>query len=128
MIKKFGTALNCIDGRAQVPVLEWMKLHFSLDYLDVITEPGMDKILSERRLMQQSRIRDKVIISINAHHSNIIAIIGHYDCAANQVSCVEHIRDIVTSVNTIRSWGLPIMVVGLWVDELFKVNMVCSSY
>lgn len=124
MVKFFGTALNCIDGRAQVPVLEWMKSHFNIDYVDVITEPGMDKVLSQIRLLEHNRIRDKVIISINAHNSNIVAIIGHYDCAANPVSDCEHIKDIAISVNTIKSWQLPVMVVGLWVDEEFKVHMI----
>ena len=124
MVKNFGTALNCIDGRAQQPVLEWMKSHFKLDYVDVITEPGMDKVLSQWRLREHMRIKDKLLISINAHNSNVVAIIGHYDCAANPVSDCEHIRDIVMSVNTIKSWQLPIMVVGLWVDKSSKVHMV----
>ena len=124
MVKNFGTVLNCIDGRAQVPVLEWMKSHFDLDYIDVITQPGMDKVLSQRRWMEQNRIKDNVIISINAHNSNIVAVVGHYDCAANPVSDYEHIRDIAMSVNTIKSWRLPLMVVGLWVDRSWKVHIV----
>lgn len=124
MVKIFGTALNCIDGRAQQPVLEWMKSHFKLDYVDVITEPGMDKVLSQWRPMEHMRIKNNVIISINAHDSNVVAIIGHYDCAANPVSNCEHIRDISMSVNTIKSWQLPIMVVGLWVDKTLKVHIV----
>lgn len=47
MKKVFGTALNCIDGRTQIPIINWMKENFGLDYVDLITEPGMDKVLSQ---------------------------------------------------------------------------------
>lgn len=125
MIKNFGTALNCIDGRTQVPVLEWMKDQFCIDYLDLITEPGMDGVLSHGDLKEIGNIKDKVVISINAHNSKTIAVVGHYDCAANPVSDCEHIRDISIAVSIIKSWNLPLIVVGLWVDELWKVHLVC---
>ena len=32
MEKKFGTVLNCIDGRTQIPIIEWMKENADLDY------------------------------------------------------------------------------------------------
>ncbi|WP_369522760.1 carbonic anhydrase [Guptibacillus hwajinpoensis] len=34
MNKRFGTALNCIDGRTQIPVTQWLKAHYHLDYVD----------------------------------------------------------------------------------------------
>lgn len=43
MKKRFGTALNCIDGRAQILVISWVKESFGVDYVDMIIEPGMDK-------------------------------------------------------------------------------------
>jgi hypothetical protein len=125
MVKNFGTVLNCIDGRTQIPVIEWMKANFCLDYVDSITEPGMDGVLSHGNSKDIGRIKDKVIISINAHNSRTLAVVGHYDCAANPVSVDEHIRDIAVSVNIVKSWLLPLMVVGLWVDESWKVHLVC---
>jgi len=44
---KFGTAINCIDDRAQAPVSDWIKENHSVDYVDTITEPGSDKVLLE---------------------------------------------------------------------------------
>jgi hypothetical protein len=35
-----------MDGRVQLPVIEWMKRNYALDYIDMITEPGSDKIMS----------------------------------------------------------------------------------
>ena len=124
MKKKFGTALNCIDGRTQIPVIKWLKEKFDIDYVDLITEPGMDKVLSQGQCIQTERLREKVIISITAHNSNIVAVVGHYDCAANPVCDCKHFWDIVASTYTVKSWGLPIIVVGLWVDEFWRVHVV----
>src|SRR5690606_33072319 len=45
----FVTAINCIDGRAQDPVAEWMRDRFSVRYVDTITEAGADGILANGR-------------------------------------------------------------------------------
>lgn len=124
MEKKFGTALNCIDGRTQIPVINWFKDNFDLNYVDLITEPGMDKVLSQGGWFETERLREKVIISMTAHNSNIVAVIGHYDCAANPVCDFKHFQDIVASTYIIKSWGLPIRVIGLWVDEFCSVHVV----
>jgi len=121
---RFGTALNCIDGRTQIPVIKWFKENSNVDYVDLITEPGVDKVLSQGNRAEIDRLREKVIISINAHNSNIVAVVGHYDCAANPVSNFEHFRDIVASTYTVASWGLPVKIVGLWVDEFWHVQVV----
>ena len=124
MKKRFGTALNCIDGRTQIPVIKWLKENFDVDYVDLITEPGMDKVLSQDQWIETEMIKEKVIISITAHNSNIVAVVGHHDCAANPVSECKHIRDIVSSTFIVKSWGLPVRVVGLWVDEFWCVHVV----
>jgi hypothetical protein len=90
----------------------------------LITEPGMDKVLSQGQWIEIERLRENVIISITAHNSNIVAVVGHYDCAANPVSDCRHFHDIVESTNRVKLWGLPVRVVGLWVDESYHVHVV----
>lgn len=124
MEKVFGTALNCIDGRTQIPIINWMKDNFGLDYVDLITEPGMDRVLFQGDYFETERLKEKVLISITAHDSNVVAVVGHYDCAANPVSDGEHFRDIAESTLIVKSWGLPVRVIGLWVDEHWRVNVV----
>ncbi|MHB8061688.1 MAG: carbonic anhydrase [Ruminiclostridium sp.] len=124
MKKRFGTALNCIDGRTQIPIIKWFKENFDVDYVDLITEPGMDKVLSQGHWTEIVRLREKTILSIEAHNSNVVAVVGHYDCAANPVSDVKHFKDIVASTYIVASWGLPVKVVGLWVDEFWNVYVV----
>lgn len=124
MKKRFGTALNCIDGRTQIPIIKWLKENFDVDYVDLITEPGMDKVLSQGNWAEIVKLRDKTILSIEAHKSNVVAVVGHYDCAANPVSDGKHFKDIATSTHIVESWGLPVKVIGLWVDEFWNVYVV----
>jgi len=124
MNKKFGTALNCIDGRTQIPVIMWMNKNLGLDYIDLITEPGMDKVLSKGNKFEIDKVKKNTIVSIDAHDSKVIAVVGHYDCAANPVSPYKHIVEIKVSVRNVISWNLGVKVIGLWVDDFWKVHQV----
>lgn len=42
----FATALSCMDGRTKGPVRKWAKETFGVDYVDMITEPGMDNVIN----------------------------------------------------------------------------------
>lgn len=52
--EKFVTAINCIDGRAHFPVKTWLQASFDAEFVDRITEPGVDKLLAGGR---QTRLR-----------------------------------------------------------------------
>jgi hypothetical protein len=43
----FATAINCMDGRTQEPIINFMKQGFKVDYVDMINEPGPVKALAE---------------------------------------------------------------------------------
>ena len=119
---KFATSISCMDGRIQSPLYDWIKTKYSVNYVDVITEPGVDKKISEGTNI--TAIRDKVLISINAHKSNLIALSGHYDCAANPVDNEKHLSQIKSGVQVINSWNLGVDVIGLWVDDSWNVNTI----
>ena len=121
---KFGTVINCIDGRTQIPVSKWIKENYSLDYIDTITEPGPDKAISEKNASKIEQLKTKVLISIKAHGSKIVIIAGHHDCAANPVSKTNHIDQIKKSINEIKSWNLDVDVFGIWVNEEWKIERV----
>jgi hypothetical protein len=122
---KFGTAINCMDGRVQLPVIEWMKEKFQLDYVDMITEPGADKAVGAGWFEKIEEIKTKALISVNKHGSRIIVIAGHDDCAGNPVSPEEHKKNVRDAVKEIQSWGLTIdKVIGLWLNKDWKVEVV----
>ena len=47
--KTFATAINCMDGRVQLPVTAFLKKKYGVDYVDVITEPGPNGILAANK-------------------------------------------------------------------------------
>ena len=36
---KFATSISCMDGRIQIPISQWIKENYSVDFVDTITEP-----------------------------------------------------------------------------------------
>jgi len=119
---KFATSVSCMDGRIQIPLTHWIKENFSVDYVDTITEPGIDKLVADNTELESIKI--KVGISINKHESELIVVSGHYDCAGNPVSNEEHITQIKKGIEVISSWNLGVKVVGVWVDDTWKINTV----
>ena len=119
---KFATSVSCMDGRIQIPLTNWIKENFSVDYVDTITEPGIDKQVADNTDLES--IKTKIGISINKHKSELIVVSGHYDCAGNPVSNEEHITQIKKGIEVISSWDLGVKVVGVWVDDTWKINTV----
>jgi len=119
---KFATSVSCIDGRIQIPIAKWIKEKYSVDFVDAITEPGVDKIVADN--LDLESIKTKVGISINAHKSGLIVVSGHYDCAGNPMSDEEHILQIKKGVEIISSWDLNVKVIGIWVDISWNINSI----
>ncbi len=119
---KFATSVSCIDGRIQIPLTNWIKENYSVDYVDTVTEPGVDKNISKDSILES--IKTKARISIHAHKSELIVFSGHYNCAANPVSDEEHIEFIKKGVKEISSWDLGVTVIGVWVDDSWNVNTI----
>jgi hypothetical protein len=121
---KFATALNCMDGRVQIPIIEFLKKKFKVDYIDMITEPGIDKILAEGNKELISWIKVKIKISVKKHNSKVIAIVGHADCAGNPVEKEKHIEQIKKGMKIIKLMKLNVKIIGLWVNENWQVEVV----
>lgn len=118
----FATAINCMDGRTQEPIISWAKKTFEVDYVDAITEPGPDKILAEGSDTLVESIKNRVMISVNKHGSQNVIMVSHHDCAGNPVSKEEHLDQLKKSVDVISSWELGVKIIGVWIGEDWKVN------
>jgi len=119
---KFATAINCMDGRVQIPVIEWIKKEYGVNYVDMVTEPGPNKILAEGKnnaLLES--IKRRVEISVNKHASKLIAIVGHYDCAGNPAEKDIQLKHILLAIKMVKSWDFKVKIIGLWVDENWEV-------
>ena len=121
--KTFAAAINCMDGRVQIPVIEWLKRQYGVDYVDMITEPGPERLLAEGKDQTAiESIKKRLGISINCHDSSLVAIVGHRDCAGNPADEETQLEQILTAIKTIESWNSGIQVIGLRVDEKWEVQ------
>ncbi len=120
---KFATAVNCMDGRIQLPVIEYLKNKFGADYVDTITEPGPIKILAEgTNVAALDSIRHRIDISVNKHGSKIIALVGHHDCAGNPVKREFQETQLKKSLDTVKSWGFGAEIICLYVNARWTVE------
>ncbi len=121
----FATAINCMDGRVQHPVAEFLKKKYKVDHVDMITEPGPNELLAANRDKAAiESVKRRVGISTEKHGSKHIAIVGHHDCAGNPVDKETHLAHIRAAIETVKSWGVKAEVIGLWVDDTWKVSEV----
>jgi hypothetical protein len=123
----FATAINCMDGRTQLPVNSWMKEKFGVDFVDTITEPGLNGVLANNKEPLVTSIKDRVLISVNGHGSRTIALVGHHDCAGNPGPKDMQLDHMMKGIEVLRSWALPVHILGLWVGEDWKVEVVYDS-
>lgn len=122
---KFGTAINCIDGRTQEPVIDFMKHKYGIDGVDMVTFPGVDGIISSSGISDAiASIRKAVSISIEKHGSRIIAVIGHFDCAGNPGNREHHYAHLSKSIQQVSSWNFDAEIVGLYVNDKRQIEEV----
>ncbi|HTX87115.1 MAG TPA: carbonic anhydrase [Candidatus Nanoarchaeia archaeon] len=123
---KFGTVINCMDGRTQKVVADFLQSRYGLDWVDTITEPGPNKILADGLDINIiENIRQRLEISINKHGSNLIAVVGHEECAGNPVDKEEHIKHLRLAQKRVEQFGFMTEIILLWVPAGWdKVEVV----
>jgi hypothetical protein len=115
--KTFACAINCMDGRVQDAVKNYMRKNYSVDYVDMVTEPGPNKILADNLdHVIIENIKKRVEVSVHHHGSKIIAIIGHFGCAGNPTEKEEQIKHLQKAKKTVEAFGFSVEFVLLWVD------------
>jgi hypothetical protein len=124
----FCTAVNCIDGRAQLPVIDFLKARFGVQHVDVLSECGPAQLLALRRDRHAAKLLiERVAFAVKAHDSVGIAVAAHHDCAATPTDDDTQQYHVTRAVNFLakRFHHLPIL--GLWLDDSWSVNEVCSE-
>ena len=125
---KFCTVINCMDGRVQLPVIMYLQKRFNVEYVDSITEPGPNLILSEQKnSVSIQSILERLKISIERHNSVGVALVGHHDCAGNPAPPDDQLSQIQKAINFLRQKYKKIVIIGLWVDESWKVHEVIKD-
>ena len=115
---KFACVINCIDGRVQEAVRTFMMKTYHVDYVDMITEAGPNKILySGVHYNIVKNIEKRVGVSVIHHGSKVIAIVAHPDCGGNPADKNGQIEHLRGAKNIVESWGYKAEVVLLWVAD-----------
>lgn len=122
---KFATAINCIDGRIQAPVAEFIRSNYFVDYVDMITLPGSDKVLSKAKDgCEIESIKKKVLFSFNNRDSKLVFVVSHHDCLGNPCGKRTHLRQLRNAIKNVRKWCPKGKVRGIWVNEERKAFLV----
>jgi hypothetical protein len=115
-----------MDGRVQEPVVEYLKKHFDVTYVDMITQPGpvrfFDDGIDDPILTSVLQNTD---ISIEIHNSNGIAICAHANCAGNPVQETLQKKQLEKAVTFLTKKYNTIPVIGLWIDADWQVHPYC---
>jgi hypothetical protein len=123
---KFGTVINCIDGRVQLPVMEYLKNNFEPEYFDTANEAGPLKILTERtdkcRLFS---LKEQITTSVEVRKGEILALVGHHDCIGNPVDRKRQEEQMHEALDYLKNaYGDEILYVGLYVNEKWEVEEI----
>jgi carbonic anhydrase len=87
----FFTSIGCMDGRVQIPIADYGQKRYSVLYPDTITEAGLVGVLANNPSVELlEAIKQKVLISVEKHHSKGIIVHGHQHCAGNPVEDELH--------------------------------------
>ncbi len=123
----FCTAISCMDGRIQLPVIRYLQRRFQVAYVDTITEPGPNGILARQEdTSVMDSIRKRLQISVENHCSVGIAVVGHYDCAGNPATPEQQHQHLWQAVRWVQQLYPHMEVIALWVDEHWQVHELDS--
>jgi hypothetical protein len=111
-----------MDGRVQVPVLQWVKDNYPVDFVDVITEAGMDNVLCNQEDIRE--VLRSIAISVDVNKSTRLFVVGHFDCRGNPVEENVHRQEIRGAVKRLQGHWPKHEIIGLWVNETWAVERV----
>lgn len=122
MVKQRAVCLNCMDGRVQLPVIHWIKENHDVDFVDMVTEAGMDGLLADYENSVHDIYRS-IGISVEKNEAKLIFVVGHHDCRGNPISDEEHKVQIQHAAFRIKKKFPHLHTFGLWVNSDWQVEL-----
>jgi len=117
-----------MDGRVQRSVLEYLMDRFDVPYVDMITAPGPNGILSRQEDGNAVQAILKCLeVSVNKHDTVGIAVVGHYDCAGNPGDEDHQNTDTRGAMRFLRAKYPDRNVIGLYVNDVWRVEEIDVS-
>jgi hypothetical protein len=138
-----------MDGRIHAAVRKRLYESHGVDVVDVVAQPGMNKFLAEnsirgfwfrlilycltlqirkvRSLIVMANIRSMVSISAVNHKAEVLAIVGHAECAGNKCDKETQIGHLIKARKTLESFGFEVPIILLWVGGDWKTVEVIGK-
>jgi hypothetical protein len=114
-----------MDGRILEPIIHYLKTNFDIDYVDMITESGPEKIIAEdSEKYKINSIKQRLDISINKHGSKIILMAGHAGCTTNPVEKETHIAQVLQSSAALKNWFPQVQIIPVWIGDDWVVEPI----
>ena len=120
---RFATCFNCMDGEVQLPVIEWIKTQYSLDYVDMITDSGIVAKLADPAFKMTENL-EALDISLELHQASDIFVVAHDDCPGNPVEEETQKRELHSAVARLKELIPTHAVRGLWVSKEGEVTKI----
>lgn len=121
----YVTAINCIDGRVQLPVNKWLCRQYGVKWVDTVTDAAPAAVLDEEPDSTPSEcISARVHLSLDTHGSEVLALVAHHDCDCNPVDDATQQRQLHAGVKRLSRWFPDLDVIGLWVDAELTVHQI----
>ena len=109
-----------MDGRVQLPVITWIKENYPVDFVDVVTEAGMDGVLSKQKDI--SEILRSIRVSVELNKSTRLFVVGHHDCRGNPADEASHRKDVSAATIRLKKCYPALEVIGLWVNDRWQAE------
>jgi hypothetical protein len=111
-----------MDGRIQLPVLEYLSARFDVQYIDNITDAGPVGLAPTADSPAVKSIFKLVEVSMRLHASKGLAVVAHHDCAGNPVPGSVQMEQLQVWIKILAEHFPGIQIIGLWLDEDFQVH------
>ena len=121
----FCAVINCMDGRTQLPVNNYLMQRFNVKYVDMLTDAGPLGILTKDPDSDRAQhFIERVTTVIRVHDVTQLAIAGHWDCRGNPVPKDQQLAQMREVVLRYREVFPQLTIIGLWVDENQDVHEI----
>ena len=121
----FCAVINCMDGRTQLPVVQFLMDRFKVKYVDMLTDAGPLGILTKDPESERAQaFVERVNTVIRVHDVKELAIAGHWDCRGNPVPKERQLEQQREVVLRFRAIFPQLTIIGLWVDEAEQVQEI----
>jgi hypothetical protein len=113
MDEKKAICLTCADGHIQLPVIHWIIGMHNVEYVDMITEPGIAEVLSDPDNPVEA-IKQKIRHSLVPQDGAKLFIVGHADCDFHTAAPFEQKGHVRTATARMKKEFPDLEIHGLW--------------